>query len=424
MAQRVLIVEDSQTQAQALKDLLTSDGYGVETALSGEEGLLRARAASFDLILSDILMPGINGYELCRTIKGAPEIYGSPRVVLLTGLTDPVYIMKGLESGADNYLTKPYDPNRLLSRIGKILSAETPRLVSTTVGTTIEVLGEQITIEAKGEQILDFLLSSFEDLVDMNLALQNGKRVLQEAVTREKEARKAAEAAIAARDLILATVSHDLRNPLNTILMSASLLLGSGRSDFHPRDLERVRVIERVARQMARLIEDLLDVAAIETGAQTIERSEIDPLKLIHDAAEMFDPITVSKGVRLTTSVPDDLSVTMIEVDQDRILQVISNLLGNAIRFTRRGGEIGLGLEVNDGELVYSVTDEGPGIAAEEIPYIFDQFWRDGETGRGGAGLGLAISKWIVEAHGGRIWVESEVGKGATFRFSLNLPRE
>src|SRR5690625_7756591 len=103
MAQRVLIVEDSQTQAQALKDLLTSDGYGVETALSGEEGLLRARAASFDLILSDILMPGINGYELCRIFKGDPSIFGRPRVLFLTALVDSGCTVRLLEDGDDNY---------------------------------------------------------------------------------------------------------------------------------------------------------------------------------------------------------------------------------------------------------------------------------------------------------------------------------
>lgn len=419
MSVRILVVEDSQTQAEALRALLTDAGYLVEVAASGGEGLRRARAVRYDLILSDILMPGLNGYELCRQIKANPIAFGSPPVALLTSLGDPVDIIRGLECAADNYLTKPYEPTRLLSRIRQILERhEARRAPAASGGVAIDFLGEQFTITAKREQILDFFFSSFEELLETNRALQESKRKLQQTLDREHASRRAAEAATTERELVLATVSHDLRSPLNTILMSTSLMLDFHPTELDPKALDRIGIINRTARQMASLIEDLLDVATLEAGHLPLERSWQDAAALARYGLEMLEPIATDHGIRLEVAISDELP--RILADHKRVLQVLSNLIGNAIKFTPDGGRVTVGARLEGNELVYSITDTGPGIHPEELPYLFDRFWRGTHAGSG-AGLGLSIARGIIEAHGGRIWAESAPGHGATFHCSLPL---
>jgi signal transduction histidine kinase len=420
MRKHVLIVEDSRTQAEALQLLLAERGYHIEVATSGEEGLRSAQTTRFDLVMSDVLMPGLSGYELCRQIKGRPDTFGSPTVVLLTSLGDPVYIVRGLESGADNYLTKPYKPERLLARIDQILEErEVRREQAMGEGVGITLLGERFTIEAGRGQILNFFLSSFEELIETNRALQESEQALQQTVAREQAARRAAEAATMARDVVLATVSHDLRNPLNTILMSTSLITDFADERLEPKVRDRVEVIRRVAQQMNRLIQDLLEVATIEAGGMALERSWQDPAALAREGLEMLEPIAMEQGLRIDDKVPDNLP--RICIDRARVLQVISNLIGNAIKFTPQGGRITLGARITTDELVYSVSDNGPGIPADNMPHIFDRFWRNERSNKSGAGLGLSIAKGVIEAHGGRIWAESELGTGSTFQFSLPL---
>lgn len=420
MKERILVIEDSRTQAAALLHLLTADGYRVEVAGSGEEGIRWARTERFDLVLSDILLPGLNGYDLCRQIKAEPATFGTPRVVLLTSLGDPVYIIRGLESGADNYLVKPYRPERLLRRIRQILQGRSASRGETTgKEVAITFLGEQFTIGARSEQILDFFLSSFEELIETNRALQESKESLQQILAREKTARRSAEAATIARDLVLATVSHDLRNPLNTILMSTGLIFEFLGSNLDPKVRERVDAIARVADQMRGMIDDLLDTATIEAGGFSINCRVQDPIALAREEAELLAPIASDAGLILDTSFPDELP--SIHADGARIRRVIANLLGNAIKFTPPGGTVGLGVCSSGTEVIYSVGDTGPGIPEQDLPRIFERFWRGNPTVRGGVGLGLSLSKWVVEAHGGRIWVESEIGRGTSFFFTIPL---
>jgi signal transduction histidine kinase len=420
MSRCILVVEDSRTQAEALNLLLAEQGYRVEVAPSGEEGVERARAERFDLVLSDILMPGMNGYELCRRIKGDPVAFGSPPVVLLTSLGEPVDIVRGLESGADNYVTKPYAPARLLARIRQIFETETARRArSRRAGVELTFRGERFTIGARQEQILDFFLSSFEELIETNRALQESEQALQQALAREQASRRAAEAATAARDLILATVSHDLRSPLSTILMSAGYIQEVTPVELAPKVRDKVAIIQKVVAQMNRLIQDLLDVAKIEQGHLALERRWQGAAALAHEAVEMLEPIAAERGIRIESDVPADLPD--FPADRARVLQVFSNLIGNAIKFSPGGGTITLAARLEGGAVVYRISDEGPGIPAEDLPHVFDRFWSGKHRDHGGAGLGLSIARGIVETHGGRIWVESEPGRGASFCFSLPL---
>jgi PAS domain S-box-containing protein len=235
----------------------------------------------------------------------------------------------------------------------------------------------------------------------------------------EREIRRAyeeARQALKGRDDVLAVVSHDLRNPLNAITMASSLLSEDISADL--KDVQ-VSIIGRAAEQMTRLIDDLLDVSRIEGGGLRIDPEECRCADLVQAAVEFLRPLAESRSVVLRTGIRGDC---VVRADRARILQVFTNLISNAIAHAA-AGEVGVGVRAETrGDVVFHVRDDGRGIAAEHLPHIFDRFWQVEESGRTGAGLGLAIAKGIVEAHGGRIWAESELGCGSTFYFALPAP--
>jgi len=224
-----------------------------------------------------------------------------------------------------------------------------------------------------------------------------------------------ARAAVRARDEMLAIVSHDLRNPLNTIRMGTTLLLE--HEDRRAGNIHALEMIERAVGRMDRLIEDLLDVSQLERGTMTLRQSEVHPREVAEEACQLLARTAEEKSVTLERELPDELPP--IHADPERILQVLTNLLGNAIKFTPEGGRITLLAEPEDALLRVTISDTGRGISPDELPHLFDRFWQGSSSGAVGAGLGLAISKGIVEAHGGRIWVESEPGEGSAFHFTV-----
>ena len=243
------------------------------------------------------------------------------------------------------------------------------------------------------------------------------RRVVTDEVARATLTKmyQAAEQTIDAREQVLKIVSHDLRNPLSTISMSAALLL---EIEIPPEKLkEHLRRMKRAGERMNRLIQDLLDVAKLEAGRVGIDARSVEVGPLIQEAHEMLTPLSEEKGISMYASVAEGLPA--IIADSGRVLQVLSNLTGNAIKFTPAGGRIVLRAEPVPGGVRFSVTDTGQGIPPEQLTKIFGEFWQANPADRRGIGLGLAISKGIVEAHGGRIWVESRVGEGTTFHFTL-----
>jgi PAS domain S-box-containing protein len=252
------------------------------------------------------------------------------------------------------------------------------------------------------------------DITDRRAAEQERSRLLDA----ERAARSAAEQALRTRDEVLAVVSHDLRNPLSVIDMCATSLLDKLPPD-DPSARNLVRTIESSTVWMNRLIEDLLDVARMEAGRLTLERHLHDMVRVISEATVMLEPLIAEKSLTLREDLPEYLP--RANVDARRIVQVLENLVSNAVKHTARGGEISIRAAAADGEVHVAVRDTGSGIPSESLPHLFDRFWQARGARRGGAGLGLAIAKGIVEAHGGRIWVESEVGVGSTFAFSLPL---
>jgi signal transduction histidine kinase len=224
-----------------------------------------------------------------------------------------------------------------------------------------------------------------------------------------------AQRIIDAREEILGIVAHDLRNPLNTIHMATELLIEEPGPETAR--ISQLRIIQRSGERMNRLIQDLLSVTTIEAGRLSIVPRKVTMHDLFREAAEMLEPIAREKSITFTVMAADDLPA--VRADAARVLQVLSNLVGNAIKFTSAGGSITLSAVRTDGPVQCSVTDTGPGIPAAQIPRLFGKFWQAKRGDGRGVGLGLAIARGIVEAHGGTIDVRSELGHGSVFSFAL-----
>ncbi|HVS30051.1 MAG TPA: HAMP domain-containing sensor histidine kinase [Thermoanaerobaculia bacterium] len=221
--------------------------------------------------------------------------------------------------------------------------------------------------------------------------------------------------AVRAREEVLAVVSHDLRNPLNAVMLAAQLTETSPA--LAEEDREQIETISVSARRMSRLIADLLDVTRLEGGKRLpIEPGPVTVASLFEESEELFKAQASAASVTLQMRG----SQAVVHADRDRIMQVLSNVIGNALKFTPAGGMITVRAgEPESGEVQFQVSDTGPGIPREHLDHVFDPYWQAKRTERMGAGLGLPIAMGIVDAHGGRIWAESEPGKGTTFRFTL-----
>ncbi|WP_375773106.1 ATP-binding protein [Archangium gephyra] len=225
-----------------------------------------------------------------------------------------------------------------------------------------------------------------------------------------------AQRAIRARDEVLGVVAHDLRNPLNSIGLYTQMLKRQAAAGTAPNPAT-VQSIASSVQRMDRLIHDLLDVVRLDGGTLSVEPGPHPGQALLEEAYEAMRPL--AREVRL--SLEADSALPVVRADRQRVLQVFSNLVGNALKFTPPGGEIRLGARVEGEDVCFFVRDTGPGIPREALAHLFDRFWQADQRDRRGAGLGLSIVKGLVEAHGGRIWVESELGRGSTFFFTLPI---
>jgi signal transduction histidine kinase len=223
---------------------------------------------------------------------------------------------------------------------------------------------------------------------------------------------------VRARDDMIGIVSHDLRNPVNAVRMLTGVMLDRKDKDpISPELADYASIIRQAAEQMDGLIRDLLDVTRVEAGRLAVNLRSEDAEELIGDSLRTLAPVVQEKSLKLRLNAPDDLPPVI--ADRERIAQALSNLIGNAVKFSPPGSEIVVRVATMPAELVISVSDSGHGMNAEQLSHAFDRFWQSSRTDRQGAGLGLAITKGIVEAHGGRIWAESSPGAGSTFYFTL-----
>ena len=363
-ALRILLVEDNPGDARLIRETLRDAGslrFELQHAdrLAAALPILAARGA--DVVLLDLSLPDAHGLEtVTRALAAAPEV----PIVVLTGLDDETVAIQAVQAGAQDYLVKGQVEPAVLARA-------------------------------------------------LRHAMER-RRLL----TREHEAREAAEAAVRARDEVLRIVAHDIGNSLSAVKIHALVLertLPAGEAGGEAR--KRTGAIRDLTAQMDRLRQDLLDVAAIEAERLSVEPGELDVGAVVDEAMAALAELSAAKGVALSAAVAPGLP--RVWADRERVLQVLANLCGNAVKFTPSGGTVEVRAEADGESIRVSCVDTGPGIARGDLPHVFDRFWQARSTRRAGAGLGLAIAKGIVEAHGGTISADSTPGEGSTFAFTL-----
>jgi signal transduction histidine kinase len=244
-------------------------------------------------------------------------------------------------------------------------------------------------------------------------------KVMNDEVARSYDAERAkrhdAELLAHAREDVLGLVAHDLRNPLNLIITTTDMLLENNLERDRQREL--LDVATRAGKQMNRLIGDLLDTVRLQAGKFSLDLENVAVAAIFRQTAELFRPAAEKRGVHFETIPPADGIV--VRADPLRVSQLVGNIVGNAIKFTPAKGSVRLEAAPDGDKVVLKVSDTGPGIPADDVPHLFENFWQARTNDHRGVGLGLAIAKGVVEAHGGSIWCESTVGKGSTFFFTL-----
>lgn len=231
----------------------------------------------------------------------------------------------------------------------------------------------------------------------------------------ERERRHVAELVAQAREEVLGVVAHDLRNPLNVIISSTDLLLHEDLD--RARRTELLEVALRAGRRMNRLIGDLLDTVRLHAGKLTLDLEDVYVATIFKDAEDMFSPLARKRQICIEIVAPSD--GLAVRADPLRVSQVLGNILGNALKFTPEHGRIALRASRHGDQVEIDVADNGPGIGPSDLAHLFDNFWQAQRNDNRGVGLGLAIAKSVVEAHGGRIWCDSTLGRGTTFSFTL-----
>lgn len=421
----ILVVEDSPTQALKLKYILEKQEYTVRLATNGVEGLEAIAERRPTLVISDVLMPEMDGYEFCTRIKGDDELSSIP-VILLTTLSDPQDIIRGLESGADNFLNKPYSEEALLSRIKYILiNMDVRSRMRTGMGIEIYFANKKHYLTSERIQIIDLLLSTYENAVEKNRELEQANkklRAVQEAIEKSNEQLKRLNEQ---KNMLLGMAAHDLRNPLYLIEGYSDFLLKDSSASLVDDQRTIISAIHSSSTFMVGMINDLLDVHKIETGKMELKMEVGDFAQVVRNVIERQGFASKNKGVEISVSLPDTIPHFLF--DPSRIEQVMGNLVDNAIKFSFKGSRVEVAVQYDQNEVLFSVRDYGPGIPEKEQGRLFKPFSTTSVKPTGNeksTGLGLAIAESIVSRHQGRIWVESEQGKGSQFSFALPVRQQ
>jgi signal transduction histidine kinase len=390
----ILIAEDSPTQAEMLRHLLAERGYNVMVAANGKEALAAARQRKPALVISDIVMPEMDGYALCKAVKADPALKDMP-VILLTSLANPQDVINGLQCGADNFVRKPYDPRYLLSRVEYIIAnRELRKAEKVQMRLEIVLAGQKYFIDSERQQILDVLLSVYEEAVHLNRELEEANKEL---------------------DAFSYSVSHDLRAPLRAMDGFSRILLKDHGEKLSPDAQRYLELISANTAAMGKLIDDLLAFSRL--SRQSLRTQRVVPADLARQALADLQRGQTRPGVEISIG-----PLPSCDADPALLKQVFINLLSNALKFTRNRdpARIEIGWSDKDAEVVYFVKDNGAGFDmryADKLFGVFQRLHRADEYE--GTGAGLAIVQRIIHRHGGRIWAEAIVDEGATFYFTL-----
>jgi len=359
--ENILIIDDDESTCRSLTLIFNKKGYEVETAGTGRDAIDKAQGRFFNVALVDIKLPDMEGTALLPPLK---EMHPEMAVIMITAYASLENAVRALTEGASAYITKPLNMDEVLAAVRGALDKQ--RLVEE-------------------------------------------KRRAEEAL-RELDRMKSE---------FISNVSHELRSPLHAIRGFTKLLL-EGKVPYPEIQREFLSVIDKQSQRLGVLIDGLFDLSRLESGRFQIQKQRLSIRDVIHKAVESFYSLASDKGIVISEDIPATLPE--IEADGERVSQVMVNLLSNAIKFSNGGRSVIVKGGAKDGELVVQVTDHGIGIPKEAMPHLFERFYRaEDSMARGGAGLGLYISRQIIEAHGGRIWAESKVGKGTTVSFALPL---
>jgi len=359
---RILVVDDHEPNRLLLEDLLEPQGYQVILAEDGEEAIRLVAESQPDLVLLDVMMPGQNGLEVCRRLRVDPET-GSLPIILVTALAEREHRLQGIDAGANDYLTKPIDRAELLLRVRNALHLR--------------------KLHAE-------LAAQYQQLKD-----------LEEL-----------------RDSLVHMIVHDLRSPLTGIVLYLGALIEEIQDPAILADLE---ALSGNVRHLTDMVSNVLDVSRFEADAMPLSRTAVDLAALVAEAIRSLGVVRRRATVNLCPP-PEHL---VCSGDRDVLKRVVANLVDNALKFTPTGGEVRVEVKHGAAGPEVRVTDTGPGIPAEYHDKIFEKFGqvRGGTlTGFRSSGLGLTFCKLAVEAHGGRIGVASEIGKGSTFWLALPEP--
>ena len=372
----ILIIDDTPANLAVLVNFLTDSGFNVFVAEDGESGMEQVDFANPDIVLLDIMMPGIDGMETCRRLKNQEKTKDIP-VIFMTALSDIEDIVKGFTVGAVDYVTKPIMQEEVLARIKTHLAMR--RLQR-------DLIAKNAELHVKNEQLHSLNQTKNE---------------------------------------FLGIAAHDLRNPLGSLIGYLDLMLHEIRADKYSMDrvTEDLQVMLKVSDRMKNLVNKLLDISAIESGKLELDLKLEDLSQITAESEELFKRKAVQKKINLSVRLVNTLP--QVYVDRSRITEVFDNLISNAIKFNKADGSIEIYSERKDSEVITHVRDTGLGLDENDLKDVFKTFTKlsaKPTAGESSTGLGLAIVKKIVELHGGRVWVESRKDIGSTFSFSLPVP--
>jgi signal transduction histidine kinase len=463
----VWIVDDSAMDAERARRALGAE-YEIRIFQDGAAVLEHiAGNPPPDVLVLDWIMPGISGIDVCSFLRSESTGHPEVGILLLTVRNQTEQVVEGLLAGANDYIAKPYSDAELRARVGALvrtkrlidraeraeasvrnLLANAPdpllaidaegRLIYVNAAATAmldtdagQILGRLLTDVIPDFPLRNITVGPAEPLVPLADITVHGQ--LYAPTVRVLASDTAAHTTIALRNMthtrqaearrldFYSIIAHDLRSPLNAVMLRTSLIL-NGRYGILPTELlDNVRKIDRDLRSQVALITDFLELARLEGAGYKIARDEVDVISVLDQTVEESRPLIEASRLTLTSELPD--AEAKVLGDRRRLAQVVSNLLANAIKFTPPGGAVKTRVAVTDRYVETTVEDTGPGIPADVLPTIFDRFTRGQATSHVvGTGLGLMIVRELVEAHGGTVGVDSTLGQGSKFWF--RLPRQ